>query len=88
MVGALTLTEFGTTYYDNVMSVFVLSGLAILVLQRETLRTRPAGQGGGDVGGGRPDHRHGDGPEAAGNALLRGLRRRPCWRWAEAGSTS
>ena len=25
MVGALTLTEFGTTYYDNVMSVFVLS---------------------------------------------------------------
>ena len=25
LVGALTLTEFGTTYYDNVMSVFVFS---------------------------------------------------------------
>ena len=37
MVGALTLTEFGTTYYDNVMSVLVLSGLAILVLNRDTL---------------------------------------------------
>jgi hypothetical protein len=37
LVGALTLTEFGTTYYDNVMSVFVLSGLAILVLNRDTL---------------------------------------------------
>jgi hypothetical protein len=38
LVGALTLTEFGTTYYDNVMSVFVLTGLAILVLKRDTLR--------------------------------------------------
>jgi hypothetical protein len=40
-VGALTLTEFGTTYYDNVMSVLVLTGLAILVLNRETLRKGP-----------------------------------------------
>src|SRR5579863_2721400 len=37
LVGALTLTEFGSTYYDDVMSVLVLSGLAILVLNRETL---------------------------------------------------
>ena len=41
MAGALTLTEFGTTYYDNVMSVFVLSGLAILVLNRDALREGP-----------------------------------------------
>ena len=47
MVGALTLTEFGTTYYDNVMSVFVLSGLAILVLNRETLRAGPLGKAAG-----------------------------------------
>jgi len=44
LVGALTLTEFGTTYYDNVMSVFVLSGLAILVLGRDALRTGPLGK--------------------------------------------
>jgi hypothetical protein len=44
LVGALTLTEFGTTYYDNVMSVFVLSGLAILVLKRDTLRGGPLGK--------------------------------------------
>jgi hypothetical protein len=44
LVGALTLTEFGTTYYDNVMSVFVLSGLAILVLGRDVLRTGPLGK--------------------------------------------
>ncbi|HEX3755722.1 MAG TPA: hypothetical protein VHV26_11675 [Rhizomicrobium sp.] len=36
--GALTLSEFGSTYYDNVMSVFVFSGLAILVLNRHALR--------------------------------------------------
>src|SRR5258706_997207 len=41
LVGALTLTEFGTTYYDNVMSVLVLSGLAILVLNRDALRQGP-----------------------------------------------
>ena len=44
MVGALTLTEFGTTYYDNVMSVFVLSGLAILVVNRDRLREGPLGK--------------------------------------------
>jgi hypothetical protein len=43
-VGALTLTEFGTTYYDNVMSVLVLAGLAILVLNREALRVGPLGR--------------------------------------------
>src|SRR5215475_10161663 len=47
MVGALTLTEFGTTYYDNVMSVLVLSGLAILVLGRESLRDGPLGRAAG-----------------------------------------
>jgi hypothetical protein len=44
LVGALTLTEFGTTYYDNVMSVFVLSGLAILVLKRDALARGPLGK--------------------------------------------
>jgi len=44
LVGALTLTEFGTTYYDNVMSVFVLGGLAILVLKRDTLACGPLGK--------------------------------------------
>jgi hypothetical protein len=39
--GALTLTEFGTTYYDNVMSAFILSGLAILIVNRETLARGP-----------------------------------------------
>ena len=41
MFGALTLTEFGSTYYDDVMSVFVFSGLAILIVRREELRTGP-----------------------------------------------
>ncbi len=39
LFGALTLTEFGTTYYDNVLSVFVFGGLAILIVNRDTLRT-------------------------------------------------
>ena len=39
--GALTLTEFGTTYYDNVMSVLVLSGLALTILKRHVLREGP-----------------------------------------------
>lgn len=47
MVGALTLTEFGTTYYDNVMSVLVLSGLAILVVNRDALREGPLAKAGG-----------------------------------------
>jgi hypothetical protein len=42
--GALTLTEFGTTYYDNVMSVLVFTGLAILVIKRDTLREGPLGR--------------------------------------------
>ena len=46
LVGALTLTEFGTTYYDNVMSVLALSGLAVLVLKREVLRDGPLGKAG------------------------------------------
>jgi hypothetical protein len=37
-VGALTLTEFGTTYYDNVMALFILVGLCLLVVKRDTLR--------------------------------------------------
>jgi hypothetical protein len=36
--GALTITEFGTTYYDNIMSGFALAGLAIIVCNREALR--------------------------------------------------
>jgi hypothetical protein len=39
--GALTVSLYGTTYYDNVMSVFVLSGLAIVVTQRERLKSGP-----------------------------------------------
>lgn len=42
--GALTLTETGTTYYDNVVSLFALSALAILVVKRETLRAGPLKQ--------------------------------------------
>ena len=41
LFGALTLSEFGTTYYDNVMSVFVFSGLAILIVARDSLRDGP-----------------------------------------------
>ncbi len=43
-MGALTLTEFGTTYYDNVMSVLVFAGVAILVLNRDMLRAGPLGR--------------------------------------------
>ena len=38
MTGSLTLYLAGTTYYDNVMSVFVLSGLAIVIVNRDRLR--------------------------------------------------
>jgi hypothetical protein len=41
---ALTLSMFGTTYYDNVMSVFVLSGLAILIVSHERLRAGTPGE--------------------------------------------
>jgi hypothetical protein len=37
--GALTITEFGTTYYDNVMACFALTGLAIIICNRDALRT-------------------------------------------------
>jgi hypothetical protein len=37
MTGGLTVTLAGTTYYDNVMSVFVLSAMAIVITQREKL---------------------------------------------------
>ncbi|MDE2112400.1 MAG: hypothetical protein KGJ79_14745 [Alphaproteobacteria bacterium] len=37
MTGGLTLSLYGTHYYDNVMSLFVLTGLAILVVKREEL---------------------------------------------------
>jgi len=37
MTGGLTLCIYGTHYYDNVMSVFILTGIAILVAKREEL---------------------------------------------------
>jgi hypothetical protein len=46
LFGALTLTEFGTTYYDNVMSVLVFSALALLIVRRDTLREGPAAKAG------------------------------------------
>ena len=36
--GALTLTEYGSTYYDNVMSVLVFGALAMVIVWRERLR--------------------------------------------------
>jgi hypothetical protein len=41
MTGSLTLYLAGTTYYDNVMSVFVLSGLALVITNRDRLRDGP-----------------------------------------------
>ncbi|HLY05455.1 MAG TPA: hypothetical protein VKR31_06890 [Rhizomicrobium sp.] len=38
MLGSLTLYLAGATYYDNVMSLFVLAALAIAIGKRETLR--------------------------------------------------
>jgi hypothetical protein len=37
MTGGLTVGLSGTTYYDTVMSVLILSGLAILITQRDVL---------------------------------------------------
>ncbi len=37
MAGGLTISLAGTTYYDNVMSLPVLSGLALVIRRRETL---------------------------------------------------
>jgi hypothetical protein len=39
MTGGLTLSLSGTTYYDNVMSLFVLTSLAVLILRHDTLST-------------------------------------------------
>ncbi|HEY2071254.1 MAG TPA: hypothetical protein VGG48_16980 [Rhizomicrobium sp.] len=38
MTGGLTLSLSGTTYYDPVMSVFILSALALILLNRDALR--------------------------------------------------
>jgi hypothetical protein len=45
MTGSLTIYLAGTTYYDNVMSVFVLTGLALVITQRERLRDGSLAQG-------------------------------------------
>jgi hypothetical protein len=39
LLGGMSLRLTGTTYYDNVLSVFVLSGLAMIVISREHLAT-------------------------------------------------
>src|ERR1041385_5402108 len=39
--GSLTIGLAGTTYYDNVLSLFVLGGLAAIVCKREVLRDGP-----------------------------------------------
>jgi hypothetical protein len=43
MTGGLTLSLYGTHYYDNVMSLFTLTGLSILVLRRDELAAGPLG---------------------------------------------
>jgi len=45
MTGSLTIYLAGTTYYDNVMSVFVLTGLALVITQRDRLRDGSLAQG-------------------------------------------
>jgi len=45
MTGSLTIYLAGTTYYDNVMSVLVLTGLALVITQRERLRYGPLAEG-------------------------------------------
>ena len=37
--GALTLSEYGSTYYDNVMSVFVFAGWRILIVAASACAT-------------------------------------------------
>jgi hypothetical protein len=37
LTGSLTVSLAGATYYDDVMSVFVLTGLALVITQREVL---------------------------------------------------
>ncbi len=41
MSGSLTVGLAGTTYYDNVLSLFVLGGLAALIVNRDALRDGP-----------------------------------------------
>jgi hypothetical protein len=41
MTGSLTVGLAGTTYYDNVLSLLVLGGLAAIVCNREVLRDGP-----------------------------------------------
>ena len=45
LTGSLTVSLAGATYYDDVMSVFVLAGLALVVVQRELLRDGPLWRG-------------------------------------------
>jgi hypothetical protein len=45
MTGSLTIHLAGTTYYDNVMSVFVLSGLALVISRRRELDSGTLSQG-------------------------------------------
>jgi hypothetical protein len=45
MTGSLSLYLAGATYYDNVMSLFVLSGLALIVTRRATLRNGSLAEG-------------------------------------------
>jgi hypothetical protein len=45
--GGLTLSLVGLHYYDNVMSVFILSSVAILVIFADTLRAGPLWKAGG-----------------------------------------
>ncbi|HEX3430048.1 MAG TPA: hypothetical protein VHT03_04100 [Rhizomicrobium sp.] len=51
MLGSLTLYLAGATYYDNVMSLIVLSALAIVVGNREKLRAGTAWQNAWIAGG-------------------------------------
>src|SRR5580704_2840860 len=37
LTGSLTISLAGATYYDDVMSVLVLSGLALVIVKRESL---------------------------------------------------
>ncbi|MGD0866831.1 MAG: hypothetical protein ABSA49_14885 [Rhizomicrobium sp.] len=45
LTGSLTVSLAGATYYDNVMSVFVLMGLALIIVQRDLLRDGPLWRG-------------------------------------------
>ncbi|MGH6871147.1 MAG: hypothetical protein ACREHE_06545 [Rhizomicrobium sp.] len=45
MTGGLTLSLSGTTYYDPVMSVFILAALALVIVKRDVLRDGTLAQG-------------------------------------------